>query len=361
MAYIRIPYENTKAYCITLFQTYGFTEEESRKITDVLLQADLYGIESHGVQRMIRYHSEISWGMVDPNAKPETVFETPVSAVIDAKRSMGHLVSLKAMNLAIEKAKTVGVGMVAVRNSNHYGIAGYYANMALQHDMIGMCMTNSEAIMVPTFGRQSMLGTNPIALAVPADPLPFSFDGATTVVPRGKLEVYNKKGEPLPEGWALDENGLPCSDSERVLKNIIGKLGGGILPLGGAGEETSGYKGYGFGMFCEIFTSIMAGGPTSNHISSVGKNGDISHGFMALDYGIFGDKKEIRKNFSAFLEEIRRSDKAQGQDRIYIQGEKGFENETERKQNGIPVNDKTLEELKRIGREKGVDFDSFYR
>jgi L-2-hydroxycarboxylate dehydrogenase (NAD+) len=360
MAYTKVPYRETEAYCAALFQSYGFTPSESQTITKVLLQADLFGIESHGIQRMIRYHNEITGGMVDVKAKPEIVFETPISAVIDAKKAMGQLVGVQAMELAIRKARETGVGMVNVRNSNHYGIAGFYANMALEHDLLGMCMTNSEAIMVPTFGRQGMLGTNPIALAMPADPTPFSFDAATTVVPRGKLEVYNKKGEPLPDGWALDQDGLPCTDASLVLSNIIHKRGGGILPLGGAGETNSGYKGYGFGMFCEIFTSILAGGQTSNYISSIGSYAGISHGFMALDYGVFGDKKEIRRHFSSFLQELRDSDKAAGQNRIYIQGEKGFENEADRKKNGIPLNEKTLEELKRIGREKGVSFSRFF-
>lgn len=193
------------------------------------------------------------------------VFETPLSAVSKAMTAWvrpGH----PGYEHAIDKARQHGFGMITVRNSNHYGIAGYYAKMAVKEDMIGMCMTNTEAIMVPTFGRQAMLGTNPIAFAMPADPVPFSFDAATTVVPRGKLEVYVKRGNGLPQGWALDETGHDSTDPNRVLKNIIAKAGGGILPLGGSGELTSGYKGYGFAMLCEICTAILSGGTTSNYI-----------------------------------------------------------------------------------------------
>lgn len=357
MDYIRIPYEQITAYCRDLFQSYGFTQQESGIITDVLLQADLFGIESHGIQRTMRYHTEICSGMVDVNAKPELVFETPISAVIDAKQAMGQLVGCQAMELAIKKASNAGIGMVTVRNSNHYGIAGYYSNMALSHDMIGMCVTNTEAIMVPTFGRKPMLGTNPIALAMPADPLPFSFDAATTVVPRGKLEVYKKKEEPIPGTWALDEEGKVCQDASRVLSNIINRNYGGILPLGGENEQNSGYKGYGFGMICEIFSGILSGGLTSSHISSSGSYAGICHGFVALDYGVFGDKAQIRRQLSDFLQEVRDSAKAVDQERIYIHGEKGYILEQERKQNGIPVNEKTFCELKTIGEERGLNLN----
>ena len=183
MQYHHVSYEQLETFCREVFKGYHFTEEESRQITDVLLAADLSGIESHGIQRLIRYHQEITGGLVKLDAKPEVVFETPLSAVIEGNDCMGQTLGIRAMNMAIDKARQHGFGMITVRNSNHYGIAGYYAKMAVKEDMIGMCMTNTEAIMVPTFGRQAMLGTNPIAFAMPADPVPFSFDAATTVVP----------------------------------------------------------------------------------------------------------------------------------------------------------------------------------
>lgn len=167
----------------------------------MLLMADLYGIESHGMQRMVRYHKGIEKGTIHPQAKPEVVFETPVSAVIDGHNGMGQLISIFAMKKAIEKAKTTGIGMVTVRESNHFGIAGYYAKMASDEGLLGMACTNSEAIMVPTFGKKAMLGSNPIAVAMPAEPYPFLFDCSTTVVTRGKLEMYNKMGKELPHGW----------------------------------------------------------------------------------------------------------------------------------------------------------------
>ena len=354
MQYHHVNYEKLVRFCVESFKGYGFNEEEAKQITDVLLEADLSGIESHGVQRMIRYHKEITSGMVKLDAKPEIVFETPLSAVIEGNDAMGQTLGVQAMKLAIEKAKKSGFGMVTVRNSNHYGVAGYYSRMAAEEGLIGMSMTNTEAIMVPTFGKQAMLGTNPIAFAMPADPTPFSFDAATTVVPRGKLEVYVKRGNGLPLGWALDEKGQDSDDADRVLKNIIAKTGGGILPLGGSGEMTSGYKGYGFAMLCEIATAILSGGTTSNYIYKTPGRANIAHCFIALDHGMFGDKKEIEANFSKFLQEVRDSAKAEGQDRIYIHGEKEAEAKERVLREGVYLNDKTYEEMKMIGEFTGA-------
>ena len=239
MGYVKWSYDTLNTFCHDVFRKFGFNEEEGSIIKDVLLTADLYGIESHGMQRMVRYHKGIEKGTIHPQAKPEVVFETPISAVIDGHNGMGQLISHFAMEKAIEKAKTTGVGIVSVRNSNHFGIAGYYAEMASKQGLLGMACTNSEAIMVPTFGRKAMLGSNPIAVAMPAEPYPFLFDCSTTVVTRGKLEMYNKMGKPLPQGWALGANGQESTDAPDVLANIVAKKGGGIMPLGG-NEEVSG-------------------------------------------------------------------------------------------------------------------------
>ena len=355
MDYYRIDYGQTVQFCRKVFQGYGFTPEESAQITNVLLDADLSGIESHGIQRLIRYHKEITEGYVKTDAQPEIVKQTPLSATIEGHDAMGQLLSVKAMQIAIDKAKQFGIGMVAVRNSNHYGIAGYYTRMAAEAGLIGVCMTNTEAIMVPTFGREAMLGTNPIAFSMTAPPVPFTFDAATTVVPRGKLEVYAKRDGVIRDGWALDETGHPCTEAERVLRNIIQKSGGGILPLGGAGEETSGYKGYGFGMLCEICTGILSGGLTSNHVNRTPGRTNICHFFMAVDYGMFGEKKDLEDALSRYLEELRDSPKAQGADRIYTHGEKEFEARQRVLAEGIPVNGKTYAEMQKIAAHTGAE------
>jgi len=354
MAYRHLAYKDVKAFCEKVFCGYGFSPEESGQITDILLEADLSGIESHGIQRLTRYHQEITSGFVKLDSQPEIVQETPLSALIDGHDGMGQLIGVKAMKLAIEKAGKCGFGIVTVRNSNHYGIAGYYTNMAVREHMIGVCMTNTESIMVPTFGSEPVLGTDPIAFAMPTQSAPFSFDAATTVVPRGKLEVYAKRGSGLPDGWALDETGKPCTDSDRVLHNIIAKSGGGILPLGGAGELNSGYKGYGFAMICEIMTGILSLGCTSNHVNRTPGRINTAQCFIALDYGMFGDKAEIERRLTVFLQEIRDSAKAEGQDRIYIHGEKEQEKHAKVLSEGIPVNEKTYGEMVRIGEYTGA-------
>ena len=359
MSYTHIPVDIVRRYCEDVYIKHGFTEEESRLIVDVILTSDLYGIESHGVQRMIRYHDSLVNGLVDSISKPKIVFETPVSAVLDGDRSMGQVTAHTAMRMAIKKAKQHFFGAVTVRNCNHYGIAGYYARMAADEDLLGFSSTNTEAIAIPTFGKQPMLGTSPLALCMPADPYFFWFDAATTVVPRGKIEIYNKRGLPLHDGWASDENGNSCTDAQRVLDNIKQKNYGGIFPIGGSSMETASHKGYGFGIIAELFTSIFAGGHTGPHVQNGGM-GDTSFCFMALDYGIFGEKKDIRAQMSMLLRELRESPKADGRDRICTHGEKELESMAEKVQNGIPVNEKTYDELKRIGEYVGLHFDEYF-
>lgn len=345
-------------FCMDAFQKFGFTKEEARIISDVLLLSDLYGIESHGMQRLVRYHKGIEKGWIDVHAKPEVVFETPVSAVIDAHKGMGQIVSYKAMNIAIQKAKASGMAIVTVRNSNHYGIAGYYAKMACDQGLVGMAMTNSEAIMVPTNARMSMIGSNPIALAVPAEPYPFFFDASTTVVTRGKLEIYNKLQKPLPEGWALDKDGKPSTDAKEVLSNIVAKNGGGIMPVGGNTETLGSHKGYGFGMMCELFCSIFSQGTTSSHVN-VGSVSGTCHGFMAINPKVFGDPQAIKEHFSSYLQELRDAPKADGKDRIYTHGEKEIEAYAFRIKNGIDVNINTIVEMSDMAKFLGMDAESY--
>ena len=355
---IRYTYAQLNTFCMDAFMKFGFKEEEARIITDVLLLSDLYGIDSHGMQRLVRYHKGIEKGMIKIDAVPEIVHETPVSAVIDAHDAMGQLVSHKAMTLAIEKAKKTGMAIVSVRNSNHFGIAGYYAKMACDQGLMGMAMTNSEAIMVPTFARMAMIGSNPIAVALPADPYSFFFDASTTVVTRGKLEVYNKMGKPLPEGWALNKDGHPSTDAKDVLSNIVAKNGGGIMPLGGSTETLGSHKGYGYGMLCEIFCSVFSQGTPSSHVNVGGKSGTC-HGFMAVDPHVFGDPEAIKAHFSAFLQELRDAPKADGQPRIYTHGEKEVFAYEDRMKNGIDVNINTVAEMADMARFLGMDSEKY--
>ena len=358
--YLKYSYEELNRFCMDCFGKFGFDEKQSRIITDVLLLSDLYGIESHGMQRLARYHKGIEKGLIKVGAQPEVVFETPVSAVIEGNDGMGQLISHFAMEKAIEKAKTTGMAVVTVRNSNHFGIAGYYAKMACDQGLIGMAMTNSEAIMVPTYGRLAMLGSNPLAISVPADPCDFFFDASTTVVTRGKLEVYNKQSKPLPLGWALNKDGKPSSDADDVLKNITAKNGGGIMPLGGDTEQFGSHKGYGYSMICELLCSITSGGATSNHhVRKPGQSAGTCHAFIVIDPKIFGDTEEIKAHLSSFLQELRDAKRADENVPIYTHGEKEIYAREKALREGINVDISTVLEMVNICRDLDIDYKKY--
>ena len=356
MQYHHVSYEKLNKFCVECFKGYGFNEEQAQQITDVLLAADLSGIESHGIQRLIRYHKEITSGMVQQQAQPEIVFETPLSAVIEGNDAMGQLLGVQAMQLAIDKAKKSGFGMVTVRNSNHYGIAGYYTKMACEAGMIGLSTTNSESIMVHTGSKKAVLGSNPIAFAVPADPIPFWFDAATTVVPRGKIEVYHKENKELDPGWAVDNTGATCTNPERVLECISNKSGGGILPVGGADELSGSHKGYGYSMICEILSAICSFGATSNHhVRAKGVGAGTCHSFIVIDPAIFGDPEEMKANMSQFLQELRDAARADEDTPIYTHGEKEHYAYQKNMEHGIDVNISTVAEMASICETLGMD------
>jgi L-2-hydroxycarboxylate dehydrogenase (NAD+) len=354
-----IQYKQLIIFCEEVFQRLGFTVSNSAIITDVLLMSDLFGIDSHGINRIGMYHHHIQKGYIDPQAQPEIVTETPVSAVIDGNRGMGQLVSNYAMSVAIEKAKISGVGLVTVRNSNHYGIAGYYSLMASQKGLIGISMTNSLAAVVPTFGKTPMLGTNPFAFSFPATPQPFSLDVATSVVSVGKIEVYNKLDRPIPLGWGLNMDGIDEQDPAEVLRSVFsGKSG--LHPLGGSSEQFGGHKGYGFSMVVEILSAIISQGTTSNHVEKEEGIAGVCHFFAAIDPKIFGDADIIQRHFEKYLDEIRNSEKAIHQNRIYIHGEKEAESAIKRKAEGIFINEKTMAEMKDLADHLGMSFESYF-
>ena len=349
-------------FCNDAFEKFGFSRKEAEQITDVLLLADVYGIQSHGTQRLVRYHKSIENGGVKVDAKPSIVFETPVSAVIDGHEGMGQLVGIFAMEKAIEKAKKSGMAFVTVRNSNHFGIAGYYTKMACDQGLIGVCGTNSLPIMVPTGAKEAMLGSNPLAFAVPADPYPFWFDAATTVVPKGKLEVYFKAGKDLNSDWAIDETGAVSTDAAHVLKCMSNKDRlGGILPLGGASEETGGHKGYGYSMVCEIMSAIFSLGTLSkDQVTTKGQGAGTCHSFVVIDPAIFGDPNEIKNRMSAFLAELRGAARADESVPIYTHGEKEMIAIERSKTEGIDIDISTVAEMVNVCKYLGMDSVSYF-
>ncbi|HIC93994.1 MAG TPA: Ldh family oxidoreductase [Anaerolineae bacterium] len=355
---LKVKAEALRDFCRRIFERLGVPTEDAMAAADVLVSADLRGVDSHGVARLRRYVNGLRRGAMKPRPEIRVVRETPVAALLDGDAGLGQVVGVRAMGLAIEKALRSGVGLVAVRNSNHYGIAGYYAMMALEHDLVGLSMTNASPLVVPTFGREAVLGTNPISVAVPAgSERPFVLDMATSVVPRGKLEVYARRGERMPPGWAVDEKGLPTADPRRVLDNVARRRGGGLLPLGGAGEELGGHKGYGLSLLVDILCGVLAGaayGP----LTYAGPTPNLGHLFGALRVDLFRPLEEFKADMDDLIGRLKASAKAPGRDRIYIHGEKEFEEAERRRREGIPLHPKVVDNLREIGEELGVRFDA---
>ena len=360
---VQVYAEPLKDFCVQVFQKMGVPKEDARITAGVLVTADLRGIDSHGVARLRRYVNGLRDGMMLARPEIQVMTETPVTALIDAGAGLGQPVSYRAMERAIQKAQEYGAGFVTVRNSNHYGIAGYYAMMALEHDCIGISMTNAAVLVVPTFGRDAMLGTNPIAVAAPAgQERPFVMDMATSTVPRGKLEVYNRLEKPLPLGWATDETGTPTDDTERVLENFKQRAGGGLLPLGGAGELLRGYKGYGLGLWVDVFCAILSGAAYADLVYPKTPDGkplpsNIGHFFGAWQVDGFRPVDEFKAAMDDLQRRLKDTPKADGETRIYIHGEKEYEEAERRSRDGIPLNPKVAVDLQAIGEELGVEYD----
>jgi LDH2 family malate/lactate/ureidoglycolate dehydrogenase len=340
----------------------GVTAEDAQITADVLVQANLRGIDSHGVARLARYVNGLRDAVMLARPEERVVVETPTTLTLDAGAGLGQPVSFRAMSRTIEKAREYGCGFAAVRNSNHYGIAGYYAMMALEHDMIGFSTTNAAVLVVPTFGRDAMYGTNPIALAVPAgERRPFVMDMATSTVPRGKLEVYNRQDKPLPLGWATDERGVPTSDAARVLENFVKRVGGGLLPLGGAGEEFSGYKGYGMGLMVEILSAVLPGAAFLTSVYPKDENGkplpaNLGHFFGAWRLDAFRPLAEFKADMDRLIDELKGANLAEDAERIYVHGEKEFEESRRRAEQGIPLGAKVEASLKQIAAELDIEY-----
>ncbi len=350
-------------FCVQVFKKLDVPEEDARITADVLVRANLRGIDSHGVARLARYVNGLRDGVMLARPTEMMVTETPTTVTVDAGAGLGQPVSYRAMNKAIEKAREYGSGFATVRNSNHYGIAGYYAMMALEQDMIGFSVTNAAVLVVPTFGRDAMYGTNPIALAVPAgEERPFVMDMATSTVPRGKLEVYHRQEKPLPMGWATDERGAATSDAGRVLNNFAKLAGGGLLPLGGAGEELSGYKGYGMGLMVEILSAVLPGAAFLTAVypkNAAGKPlpANLGHFFGAWRLDAFRPAAGFKADMDRFIRELKNGNLADGATRIYVHGEKEFEEAERRANQGIPLGAKVEASLRQVAEELGVPYE----
>ncbi len=339
---IHLPVQTVYKFMQDVLERSGVPLEDSRICADILITSDRRGIESHGISRLKMYVDRIKKGVQNPITTINIIRDNPTTAVWDGNHGMGHVIGYKAMQTTISKARQYGMGSIAVRNSSHYGIAGYYPLMAIQAGMIGMSFTNTRPSMAPTFGGSPMLGTNPIAFGAPTDEdCPFLFDAATTIIQRGKVEVSARKEKQLPDGWVVDYEGKYAHDPHLILVDLTKDLNA-LLPLGGAGEDFGGHKGYGLATVVEILSSCLQSGAFLHSLTGFDNQGKqqpykVGHFFMAIDIELFLPLEEFKRNIGELLRELRQSTLAKGQGRIFTAGEKEYEFERSVESTGILI------------------------
>jgi LDH2 family malate/lactate/ureidoglycolate dehydrogenase len=354
-----IPVPVIEAFMRDVFVGLGVPRDDAHICADVLIAADLRGIESHGVGRLKYYYDRIRAGVQFTKTEMEIVKETETTALVDGHHGMGHVIATRAMRLAMDKARRYGLGAVAVRNSTHFGIAGYYALMAAQKGMMGFTFTNARPSITPTFSVEPMLGTNPIAFAAPSDgPHPFCFDAATSIIQRGKVEVAARAEKPLPEGLVIDSAGNPLTDPDRILVDLD-KGAAALLPLGGAGEELAGYKGYGLAAMVEILSASLCGGVFMKDLLGRAPDGSrrpfmLGHFFMAIDVAHFIPPEESCRITGEIMRALQAAHKAPGAERIYVAGEKEYESEQRVRERGVPTNPNLRREFQAMRDELGI-------
>lgn len=336
----------------------GCPEKDAQTAAEILLSADLRGVDSHGVARLSGYVRLWEAGRINPNPNMKVVYETPSTAVVDGDQGLGLVVAPFAMKVAIEKAKVAGTGWVSVKNSNHYGIAGIHAMQALQHDMIGISLTNASPLVSPTFSAERLLGTNPISVAIPAkNQPPFVADMATTTAANGKLEILQRKGHEAPLGWIQDKEGHPTTSAFAV------KDGGSLLPLGGDRDHGS-HKGYALGAVVDILSAVLSGANYGPWVppfvaflqpdpNPVGEG--IGHFFGAMRVDAFRPAEEFKENMDTWITRFRSSKTTSGNEKVLIPGDPERELEIERRTHGIPLIQPVVDDLKALGKKFDVE------
>ena len=327
------------------FEAVGVPSKEAAVCADVLISADKRGVDSHGVGRYKPIYLDRIWdGILNPKTNFEVVRDNPTTAVIDGHNGMGLYIAKRSMEMAIEKAEKTGLGMVVCRNSTHFGAAFYYARMAVEHGMIGMVTTNARPSIAPTWGVEPMLGTNPMTWGMPSDEdFPFMLDCATSVTQRGKIELYDRLGKELPDGWVIGQDGHYRHDTHQVLIDLT-KDKAALTPLGGLGEDLGGYKGYGYSTVVEILSSALSQTNYMKALLGMDANGkpkpiELGHSFLAIKVDAFCDLEDFKKQVGDICRQLRASRKAPGATRIYTPGEKEHETWLYRKDKGVPFND----------------------
>jgi L-2-hydroxycarboxylate dehydrogenase (NAD+) len=356
---IHVPVEVVEQFMREVFESLGVPPEEACISAEVLITADLRGIESHGVGRLKYYYDRIKAGVQFTETRFQVVKETHTTAVIDGHHGMGHVIAYRAMRLAMRKAEKYGLAAVAVRNGTHFGIAGFYSLMAAKEGFIGRTVTNARPAIAPTFSTEPMLGTNPIAFAAPSDlPYPFCFDGATSIIQRGKVEVAARADKLVTKGTVIDSSGNVMTDPERILEDLGGAQAA-FLPLGGAGEELAGYKGYDLATVVEILSASLSGGAFLRDLLGFADDGSrrpymLGHFFLAIHVEHFIPLEESRRITGRILRALQAARKAPGQERVYVAGEKEYHNERRIRAQGVPVNRNLRKDLRSVREDLGI-------
>jgi L-2-hydroxycarboxylate dehydrogenase (NAD+) len=354
-----IPFDRMEQFMKDVFVAIGVPPGDAAISAEILIASDKRGIDSHGVGRLKPiYVDRIREGIQFPVTNFEVVKDTETTAVVDGHDGMGHAIGKRCMQMAIDKAKRYGMGMVVARNSTHYGIAGFYSLMAIENGMIGITGTNARPSIAPTFGVENMLGTNPLAIGVPTDEaFPFLIDCATSITQRGKIEVYERLGRMMPPGWVIGEDGRTKTDPHTVLKELVAGTAA-LAPLGGIGEETAGYKGYGYATAVEILSSALQDGRFLKGLLGFedGKRVPyhLGHFFIAIDVEHFIPLAVFKAIAGSILRDLRNSRKAPGEDRIFTAGEKEHLAWLERKDRGVPINEPLRKDCDALRRELGL-------
>ncbi len=342
---IRIPADTLVQACEALLEKIGVPPDEARIIAEVVVEGDLRGVESHGLLRLPAYIHRVQAGLMTPRTDIKVVRERGASVLLDAQRGFGQVAGVRAMGQALERARTYGVGMAAVRNANHFGIAAYYAMMALPHRMVGIVMANAAPSMAAWGGAAPILGTNPICVAIPTGgDVDIVLDMASSVVARGKIRLAAAKGERIPLGWALDAQGRPTDDPKAALD-------GTLVPIGGP-------KGYGLALVVDVLSGVLTGADFGTRLTSVHdlkQPSSVGFVMQAVDISAFAEWEDFRRDIQTLVGEIMNSPRAPGVERIYLPGEIEWLKKQERLQNGVPVPASVLAEIRHLARELGVE------
>jgi LDH2 family malate/lactate/ureidoglycolate dehydrogenase len=355
-----VPAETCRAQIISVLTAWGMDPDTVRVTAEVMVETDLSGVDSHGISMLMDYDESRTKGRLNLKARPRVVRENPVTALVDAEAGLGHPAAVMAMELAITKAKAAGVGVVAVRNSHHFGAAGYYAAMASTTGLVGMVTSATRTIgVVPTRAAVPVLGTNPIAFAAPARRnRAFLLDMATSTVAANKVRVYGLQGKPLPAGWVLDGKGNPVTDGNAGWDMIKNRPEGGLTPVGGTPEMSS-HKGYGLGMMAHILGGVLSGAsfsPIRVRTQRPQDPDNIGHFFMALDPSAFREEGEFEADLDDAIDVLHSAPPGDAEKPVLVAGDPEAETRQRRLREGIPIPESLVAQLRGVSERAGVPF-----